>query len=223
MTSPKSIACRWVLAAAGLLGSCWTAQAAEHPPLAPTRDVMVAYQVWASQMPAGAMGGSDGQAGQNIKMSYSVASGRLRIEQASLPGYLLVDRAAGRVSLVMEPMQSFMDMPFDDKAGAGLLLNDTMSFARAGQDKVAGLACTVWAVTSGQTTARLCITEDGVILRGEGSDPRQGKGKLMATAVTFAAQPAAKFSPPPGFHRMELPPGGLPSGGMGSKSLRPPG
>ena len=223
MTSPKSIACRWIVVATGLLGSFCAAQAAEHPPLAPTRDVTVAYQVRASQMPSGAMGRGDGQDGQTIKMSYSVASGRLRIEQVSLPGYMLVDRAAGRVTMVMEPMQTFMDMPLDDKAGAGLLLNDKMRFVRGGGDKVAGLACTVWTVTSGQTTARLCITEDGVILRGEGSDPKRGTGKLVATAVTYAAQPVAKFSAPPGFHRMEMPSAGLPSGGMGSKSLRPPG
>lgn len=208
------------LVAALTLGGALPARAVEHPPFAPTRDVAVAYQVQASRMPSGPAGNGNAQGEHAIRMSYSVASGRLRIEQAAMPGYMLIDRTGGRITVVMEPMQSFMDMPFDNRAGAGLLLNEKMNFVRGGTDKVAGMACNLWTVTSDKTTARLCITGDGVILRGEGSDPDRGEGKLLATAVTYATQPAANFSPPSGFHRMEMPT--LPPG-MGGKPGKFPG
>ncbi len=213
---------RRMLVAVALVGGSVSAQAAEHPPFAPTRDVVVAYQVQASQLPTGPLGDGDAKGEHSIRMSYSAASGRVRIEQASMPGYMLIDRMAGRITMVVEPLQSFMDMPFDARAGAGLLLNDKMKFVRRGADKVAGMACTLWTVTSDRTVAHLCITEDGVILRGDGSDPRRGEGKLLATAVSYAAQPAAKFSPPPGFHRMELP-AGVTLPGMGGNPSRSPG
>ena len=201
----------WLVA--GLLGS-GTAMAADHPPFLPTRDVAVDYQVEVTQSRG------EPQAPHSVKVAYSAASGRVRIEQATAPGYMLIDRAAGHMTLVMEPMQSYMDMPFDAKAGAGLLLNDKMKFTRAGSDKVAGLACNQWDVVSDNTTARLCITDDGVVLRGQGSDPKRGEGKLLATSVSYASQPAARFSPPQGFNKMEMPvlPPGL-TGRMG----RPPG
>ena len=224
---------RGMLVAAALLGGGFSAQAAEHPPFAPTRDVVVAYQVQASHLPAGLLGGGDAQGARgiqdphSIRMIYSAASGRVRIEPASVPGYMLIDRTAGRITMGFEPLRSFMDMPFDARAGAGLLLNDKMKFVRGGVDKVAGMACSLWTVTSDRTVAHLCITGDGVILRGEGSDPKRGEAKLLATDVTFAAQPAASFSPPPGFHRMELPAGvmlpGVTLPGMGGNPVRSPG
>lgn len=218
MIRQKLIAFRWMLAGIGLLGGTVAADGAERPPFAPTRDVAVVYQVEATQAPAGQAGGQAG--GQTVKMSYSAASGRLRIEQPSMPGYMLIDRASGRMTMVMDQMRSFMDMPFDAKAGAGLLLNDKMTFSRAGADRVAGMACTVWNVTSDKATARLCIAEDGVILRGTGSDPKHGEGKLLATSVSYASQPAAIFSPPPGFLRMEMP--AMPPN-LGGKPGKPPG
>jgi hypothetical protein len=205
MISHKRTAIRWALASAILSGAGFLAEAAERPPLAPTRDVVVAYQVEMSQ----AASGGPAQGEHAVKMSYSAASGRARIDQAPgsgamMPGYLLIDRAGGKMTLVMDQMQTFMDMPFDANAGAGLLLNDRMGFVRGGGDRVAGLACTQWTVTSDRTTAHLCITDDGVILRGDGRDPKRGEAKLLATAVTYASQPAAKFVPPPGFRYLDM-------------------
>ena len=50
--------------------------------------------------------------------------------------------------------------------------------------------------------------------------PGHCPGALPDTAVTYAAQPAANFSPPPGFHRMEMPT--MPPG-MGGKPGKFPG
>jgi hypothetical protein len=207
----NSKAAFWLVA--GMLGS-GAAMAADHPPFLPTRDVAVDYQVEVTQSK------TEPQAPHSVKVAYSAASGRVRIEQATAPGYMLIDRAGGSMTLVMEPMQSYMNMPFDSKAGAGLLLNDKMKFTRAGSDKVAGLSCNLWDVVSDSTTARLCITDDGVVLRGQGSDPKRGEGKLLATSVSYASQPATRFNPPQGFNKMEMP--ALPPGLMG-KMGKPPG
>ena len=119
--------------------------------------------------------------------------------------------------MVMEPLQSYFDIPFNDRTGAGLLLDDRMRFTRGGTDRVAGLACTKWDIVSDKTTARLCITDDGVILAGEGRDTQRGAGRMTATAVSYAALPASLFTPPAGFHHIELP------AGASAPSRRPPG
>ncbi len=201
------------LGGAGLLiaGAVVPAGAAEHPPFVPTRDVSVTYQVEADGMPGG-MGPQD------VKVFYSTAAARARIERAEGPGYLIVDRAAGRATMVMEPLQSYFEIPFNDRTGAGLLLDDRMRFTRGGTDHVVGLACTMWDVVSDKTTARLCITEDGVILSGNGRDSQRGAGRMTATAVRYAALPASLFTPPAGFHHIELP-----AGAGAASPRRPPG
>ena len=62
-----------------------------------------------------------------------------------------------------------------------------------------------------------CVTDVGVVLRSKWQD---GKGVLEATQVTYAPQPAALFTPPAGFQKLELPAGMPP---MGQPGNRPPG
>jgi hypothetical protein len=175
--------------------------AADHPPYVPTRDVAVAYRLQLSTGPKGE---------QSVRMAYTAASGRVRIEASAdadsmLPGYMLIDLAEGRLIMVVDQMRTFMEMPFDARTGAALMLSDKMAFSRHGMEKVAGLLCTSWDVTSGQTHARLCITADGVILHAEGSDPKRGEGRLDAVSVSYTAQPANLFVPPAGYHKIEMP------------------
>ncbi len=173
---------------------------AEHPPFVPTRDVSITYQIQADGMPGGA--GS-----QTVRVSYSTTAARARIERNEGPGYLIVDRAAGHAMMVMEPLQSYLEVPFDDRTGAGMLLDDRMRYTRGGTDHIAGLACTQWDIASDTTKARLCITNDGVILAGEGQDTRRGAGRMTATQVSYAALPASMFTPPASFRRLEIPAG----------------
>ena len=193
-----------------IAGATVPAVAAEHPPFVPTRDVTITYRIEADGMPGGI-------GPQIVRVSYSTAAARARIERGEGPGYLIVDRAAGRATMVMEPLQSYLDIPFNDRTGAGLMLDDRMRFTRGGSDRVAGLACTKWDIASDTTTARLCITEDGVILAGEGRDTQRGAGRMTATAVSYDALPVSLFMPPAGFHRIELP------AGTSAGPRRPPG
>src|ERR1035437_2565647 len=189
---------RAVVAAAFLCLAGTGAIAADHPPYEPTRDVAVVYRL---QLSAGQQGE------QSVRMAYTAAKGRVRIEAPDNPGYMLIDRAEGRLVMVVDQMHTFMEMPFDARMGAGLLLNDKMAFSRHGMEKVAGLLCTAWDVTSGATHARMCIAADGVILRADGSDPRRGEGRLEAVSVSYASQPANLFAPPAGYHKIEMPMG----------------
>ncbi len=153
MIRPERIAFVCLLLGAHLLGGTWSALL---PRPRPRTSAFPADPRCGRRLPGpvqpdpSARAAGDPQAPQTVKMTYSAASGRARIEQPSMPGYMLIDRAGGHLTVVMDQLQTFMDMPFDAKAGAGLLLNDKMGFVRAGTDKVAGLPCTEWDVTSDQ-------------------------------------------------------------------------
>ena len=76
--------------------------------------------------------------------------------------------------------------------------------ARVGEDRVVGLACTVWSVHARNGDGTVCITGDGVPLRLDGTvDGR--KGTLTATAIDFSPQPPSLFQVPTGFMSFSLP------------------
>ncbi|MDQ2804744.1 MAG: hypothetical protein M3Y41_19465, partial [Pseudomonadota bacterium] len=77
-------------------------------------------------------------------------------------------------------------------------------FQRQGTDRVAGLACTLYAVQDRHGAGTLCVTADGVPLRGNGA--YDGKpGSFTALSVDYAPQPASLFAPPPGYLQLALP------------------
>jgi len=51
----------------------------------------------------------------------------------------------------------------------------------------------------------VCVTADGIVLRGQGHDPQYGSGSVEAVSVTYAPQPASLFQLPAGYLRMEIP------------------
>jgi hypothetical protein len=207
---------RSVLVLACLLaaGGAW---AQERPPVAPTRDVMVTYRATA---PAGGRAPQGLEAGsREFRVAATQGGLLMRVETMGAAGaYVIVDRAAQRMLMVMPQDRRFIEMPVNDAFARGFVLNEGMTFARRGSDTVASLRCTVWEVTSREGAGTACVTEDGVLLRGRASD---GKGVIEATAVTYAAQPAALFRPPADHSRLELPAGAMPGGGPPGQG-RPP-
>jgi hypothetical protein len=103
--------------------------------------------------------------------------------------------------LLFPSQHAYLEAPVDPDLQRMLVLNDRMRFARKATDQVAGRACTVWEVGDPGDGASACITDDGVLLRGEG-----GKGKsrrlLVATSVQYGAQPGSLFAPPADYHRI---------------------
>lgn len=182
--------------AALLTGLAGAALAEDHPPLLPTRDVAVTYNVTARQA----------SGPHEAHLFYSAATQKIRME-AGRQGYAIFDQAAHRLTMVMPQQQICMVSPISPSMSPGVLLNDRMHFVRKGTDTVAGQPCTNWDVTGDRGSGTACVTADGVLLRVEGRDHDGNSAGLLATAVSYAAQPASLFEPPADFHKMDMPAG----------------
>ena len=181
------------------------AQPATQPATLPTRDVVVRYQVEGeatSLLPGGLPG--------PVSLSWDAENGRVRAE------------AQGRNQVALLDLRSRTGEVFDTglrvvlplRLRGDILQRLTLEGARLqprGQDVVAGLPCTTYAV-DGRTPGTVCLTPDGVPLRGTGEvDGRPGR--FTATAVTYGPVPPALFVPPQGYMA-------LGSGNRGGLDLR---
>lgn len=182
-------------------------QAAEHPPLTPTREATVLYR---------AQGPRDREA---TSVRVYVSGGKLRVEPATLPGYIIVDRGAGRALMVMRQPHIYFETPAQSALVRDFLPSERMRFTRKGSERVAGLPCTLWDVQAAQgRSGQVCVTSDGIVLRGQGHDPQYGSGSVEAVSVTYAPQPAGLFQPPAGYLRVDIP--RLPTALDGARSGR---
>ncbi len=196
----------------GLLGAITMAQAADdHPPYLPSKDVSVVYSL-ERKMPGGPT---------EAHMYYQAATSRMRLDAPGQQGYVIIDRAKGRMMIVMTNQHLFMETPLNVDMASGFLLNDQMKFQRLGPETVAGQSCTDWQVQSSRANGLVCITEDGVLLKGHGQDKDGGAGALVATAVSYQPQPADLFAPPAGYNRVPMPQGVMPGQGGGQGGAAP--
>jgi len=178
---------------AALLALSAPAAAQDRPVFPPTRDVAVTYQ---ADIAAAA-------APHEIVMRYSVARDRARVD-GGLPGYVLVDLKSGHATIVFEQIGMMMDAPRNAGVDQALVLESGRDFVRKGSDTVAGLRCTVWAVTSEDATGTACVTADGVVLRASGHDRKGRTGSIEATSVQYEPQAEALFSPPANVHKVTI-------------------
>jgi hypothetical protein len=177
----------------------------DHPPFLPTRDVAVTYRLSGGPGGGGPGGGGPGGGGQETRMYYSATAGKLRIDTPNGAGYTVLDRNAGQQTMVMTQQRAYATMPLPPGAADGFILNDTMAYRPEGQRTIDGLTCTEWGVSSQQTTGRACVTADGVLLSGSGSQQGpQGTQEtaLTATSVQYGPQPSSLFQPPPGYRQL---------------------
>jgi hypothetical protein len=108
--------------------------------------------------------------------------------------WMVLDFRSHRMSLVHDGSHEVLDAPAPPEAnGTG--------FARAGDDVVAKVACTLWRTVDTRGAATLaCYTSDGVLLRASSG----GKVVMEAVSVVYAAQDASLFQPPAGYvHRQD--------------------
>lgn len=163
-----------------------------RPVLHPQHDVVVQYRVTGPQGPS--------DSGE-VTIHYAMDGQRMRIEPAGRPSYMIVDRAAQRMDVVMPAQQIYIQLPYDPRAIMKFEDKDA-KFTPHGSETVAGLHCTVYQVRSRGGSGQICLTDDGVMLQaeGQGSHPN---GSLEAVQVRYAAQPASLFAPPPGFRKLE--------------------
>jgi hypothetical protein len=182
------------LATAGLWAA-GPADAADRPQFPPTRDVTVTYHLNAK---------ADG-APDMATLAYSAALRKLRAEGG--PGAMIVDLDQKSMVVMMTREHLAMRMPIGREIDRVMSMGSgDGTVARAGSDRVAGYACTVWKFTGKDGGGTGCITDDGVPLRGQGGDAK-GRGGFEAVKVEYGPQPAAMFEVPPGFKQMELPAG----------------
>jgi hypothetical protein len=206
MTVPVRLAVAAVLLAAAAA----PASAQNAPRLTPTRDVAVTYRVQGEQKP--------------LRIAWLASEQRLRMDLPDAGNaYMILDRRANRGMMVMPEDEMVMDMPMNRPGTSSPMMEPgpNARFTREGTDRVAGQNCTVWRYQDGADTGRSCITDDGVMLRGEG---RSGghQGKIEAVEVSYAAQDASRFRPPANYQTMQLP-AGLPGmGAPGTNSALPP-
>jgi hypothetical protein len=170
------------------------AEAADRPQFPPTRDVTVTYHLTAK-----AEGAPD-----TATLAYSAALRKLWAEGG--PGAVIVDLDQKSMVVMMTREHLAMRMPLGREIDRVMAMGNDGTVVRAGSDRVAGYACTVWKFTGKDGGGTGCITDDGVPLRGQGGDAK-GRGGFEAVKVEYGPQPAALFEVPPGFKQMELPAG----------------
>jgi hypothetical protein len=192
------------LTAAALAASPVLAQ--ERPVFAPTRDVTIDYT----------MEGKSAAPNQprTMKMSITAGGTRMRIEAQGAPGYMIMDRTAGRTVMVMDQQHAYAEMPTNPAVANTFTYTDKMGFTRQGTDTVAGQACTVWTVKRENGSGVACITAEGLLLRGD-SDTGTGVSHIVATKVTFEALADSVFQPPTGYKKMDM------SAGAGRPGMAP--
>ncbi len=168
------------------------AQAQDQPRLEPTRDVAVSYRL----VGTGAQGG--------VAMSWRAGARQARLDNPD-GSFLVADLAAGSGFMAHDQARELIVLPAPPgDAGIPGLIPPGGRFVRDGGDKVAGQDCHAWRVEMADGgRGRACITADGVVLRSVGSagagQPEQG---LEATAVSYAAQAAARFARPAGYREV---------------------
>ena len=164
-------------------------QAAEQPRFLPTRDAAITY----------ATSGSDAAVPPSITVRYFSAGDRLRIDGGPV-GFLLVDRVMERVELVLPQPKLVWELPRGGGITDGFILGAQLRFTRTGQSSVLGRSCTTYDVTADRAAGQVCLTADGMLLRGAGRGKDGRTARIEATSISLAPQPAGLFSPPEGAH-----------------------
>ncbi len=173
----------------------------------PSHDVQVVYRVsGAASDVIPALVASDGQPAV-LRMAWDASGRRLRVAAEGRPEIAIVDLSRHRADILDPPLHAALRLPMRATDVEALTLSRAR-FVRRGRSGVVGYACTVWAVRAARGSGTVCMTDDGVALRGEG-DVDGRHGGFEAVSVAYGLQPAALFAIPPGYSRLELPRLGL--------------
>jgi hypothetical protein len=160
------------------------------PRLVPVRDVTIEYLVRAGDARP-----------QAVRVSIEAGGAHLRIAGQNLPLSILVDRPAGLAHVLVPLLRAYSTIDIARYDPQRTVLHDA-AFTRGGTERLAGGRCTDWRATSPSGTASACITEGGVILKGEFANRHGTGGAVLATSVDYAPLPPWTWSLPAGFHDM---------------------
>ncbi len=177
-----------------LLPVCVVAQ----PRLVPAGNVDVLYRLEGAavqQIPGGAPEG--------VRLEWDAAGQRLRAEPVGQPVYAIVDLRRRVASVVFAAQSAILELPLRGGDPQTLLAGADARFTRRGTGHVLGMECTEWAMQARRVDATGCVTQDGVVLRAEGSWNGQ-PGRATALSVERGPVPDAAFVPPANFFRLPL-------------------
>ena len=183
------------------------------PRTRPLHDVAVTYRV-EGDATALIPGGLPGP----VTLSWDAGTEKLRAEAEGVPDIALLDLRdhAGQVF----DRTLHIAIPFTVRADALQPLTlEGARLAPVGPETVAGLPCTLYRFTSSQggtqSPGTVCLTQDGVPLRGAGTI-RGRPGSFTATAVNYGHLPPELFAIPAGYTSLG---GGEPGHGLSLKNL----
>ncbi len=192
-THPKTLSLAAILLLCG----------AAVPRLVPVRDVTIDYQVHPGQ----------GRP-ETVRVSIEAGGSRLRIQGEEIPASIVVDRNTGIAHVLVPLLRAYTSLSVARYDPERTVLRNA-SFARLGMEQLATGRCTDWVARSPSGIASACITEGGVILKGNVSDRHGPVGALLATSVDYAALPPWTWTLPADWHDL----GPLPLDRLG---LEPP-
>lgn len=167
-------------------------------PTLPLHDVSVTYR-----LEGGLRDAVPGGLPETVRLQWDAAGRRLRVEPQGRNQVLIVSLGEPRAELLDTGLHGVVSLPVRAKDVEPLTLAGAR-LTRRGNATVAGLGCTEYDVSQPRGTGTVCLTADGVALRGAGTvDGRQGR----FTAVQVAPGPVAEsaFSVPPGYMRLAIP------------------
>ncbi len=187
MTQPFATA---LLAATLLAAPAWAQPS--KPQLLPSRDVAVTFRVQNTDKVQG-----------DIHASWLAREGLLRVDNASAPGWVLVDSRTRRASMVM---QQGLVMHLPESPEVAILMQNPESqgrIARLGRRTIAGTHCTDWRLERQDGKSGVaCLTDDGVLLRLQQTGRRE---VLEATHLAYGPQDPARFRLPANTPQLNLP------------------
>lgn len=187
-----------VALAAMWLSSPIPARAQSKVPTLPLHDVSVTYR-----LEGGLRDAVPGGLPDTIRLQWNASERRLRVEPQGRSQVLIVSLGEPRAELMDTGLHGVVTLPMRPKDVDSLTLAGA-HLTRRGGATVAGLACTEYDVAQPRGSGTVCLTADGVALRGAGTvDGRQGR--FTALQVTPGAVPESAFSVPPGYMRLAIP------------------
>jgi hypothetical protein len=158
-----------------------SARGEEQPPLMPTRDVDITYDVIRSNRP---------KVRERVRW---LAGEHLERVESSGRSITIFDRKAREVTLLIPANRTYRKL---DGAPRRRSEPAPDAILKRGSDAViAGLSCTEWSWTEDVETHTLCATADGVMLRLI----VDGVSVIEARSVQYAPQRAELFHVPPDY------------------------
>ncbi len=188
---------RWSILVAAMLAT-GPALAQPKVPTLPQHDVGVVYRLQGA-----ARDSVPGGLPDTVKLLWDAAQRRLRVEPQGRSQVLLVDLAAPKAELIDSGLHGVIALPMRAKDIEPITLQDAR-LTRRGSAVVAGLACTEYDVAAKRGHGIVCLTPDGVALRGSG-DVDGKQGSFTAVSVVPGPLPPGIFDVPPGYMRLAIP------------------